>query len=326
MSKRTASIRKGFEYQDRYCALKLLELVEQGDLEAQFQVESDEVVHVDDLVLKPTGARPTGYQVKYHMTQEHADSFESLIHRATARSQSLLQKLYKGWAEWSNEGEQEYEIHFISSNPAMRGRYRLGSAIDNTNHRFGSKFYTHSDYAKVRSTWQAHLSVDEDSLQAFLEHIVWEFSYESLEGLGNQLRRALQRLKFPFDDNALTELLEVIAYCATELKGDYRVKDFIFLLWKRPKYRDACEQRYPGLVEPQAAKTRRANRASIALIALESLPAYSGQRFVCVDEPVPFDDYLHGTDLPPFSVPGVMRVLVAWILPPTRACRKACGA
>jgi hypothetical protein len=90
MAKTAYSIRKGFEYQDLYCARILLELLENQSLDARFEIESDEVDHIDDMVVRVVGQVPEGNQVKFHTTQDHIDTFETLQTRKTPQSKSFL--------------------------------------------------------------------------------------------------------------------------------------------------------------------------------------------------------------------------------------------
>lgn len=49
MARAPYAIRKGFEYQDFVCCYALLEEIESGDLGREFEIESDDADHVDDL-------------------------------------------------------------------------------------------------------------------------------------------------------------------------------------------------------------------------------------------------------------------------------------
>ena len=106
MGKTAYSIRKGFEYQDLYCALTILELLEKKAMQTSLQIESDEVDHIDDLVVRIPGEAPVGSQVKFHTTQDHRESFETLTHRKTQKSRSLIEKLFKGWKQLSEDGDK----------------------------------------------------------------------------------------------------------------------------------------------------------------------------------------------------------------------------
>src|SRR5271157_4834508 len=180
MGKTTYSIRKGFEYQDLYCALALLQTLAQGSLEARFQIESDEVDHIDDLVVRRPDEPTTGIQVKFHTTQDHCESFKTLTKRQTQLSKSLIEKLFKGWKQLSEDGDKECRVVLVSSNGVEGGRWTLGSAIESASGRLGSKFFSSSDFKKMRAALATHLGVPDAKLQALLECVVWKFSYESI--------------------------------------------------------------------------------------------------------------------------------------------------
>src|SRR6202022_4589744 len=108
---------------DLYCAYQLFQYILNNQLDARFDIESDQVAHVDDLFTRPTPDAIEGHQVKFHVDQDHVESFESLTERKTSKSTSLLQKLYKAWKTIISSGCSECRLVFVSSNPAERGRY-----------------------------------------------------------------------------------------------------------------------------------------------------------------------------------------------------------
>ena len=95
---------KGFEYQDLVCCHSLLSLLETESLDLEFEIESDEVEHVDDLVVFEDTSSVVGKQVKFHVDQDHAESFDTLTKKRTPRSSSLLEKLYQGWKSLKDTG------------------------------------------------------------------------------------------------------------------------------------------------------------------------------------------------------------------------------
>jgi tetratricopeptide (TPR) repeat protein len=293
MARSTYAIRHGFEYQDLYCAYQLLQYTLTNQLDARFEIESDQVAHVDDLITRPTSDVIEGHQVKFHVDQDHAESFDSLTERKTSKSTSLLQKLYKAWKTISSTGCSEYRLIFVSSNPAERGRYKLGPALDTKSGHFNEKFFSHNDYAKWRSDLTAHLKTDANDLRAFLTSVVWRFSYESIDGLRRLVIQALRQLKLPHDEDAVARLMEVVGHIATTPTGEQTVRSFIQELWKTSRFRDACEQRFPS-IDFGVGQVRRANRIRVASVSLEVLPAFFGTRYSCLEEPIPFPDYRRG--------------------------------
>lgn len=293
MARSTYAIRNGFEYQDLYCAYQLLQHMLHNELDVRFDIESDEAIHVDDLIIRPSTDGIEGHQVKFHVDQNHVESFESLTERKTPKSTSLIQKLYKGWKSLTEAGSSRSSLRFVSSNPAERGRYKLGPVIDTKTGHFSEKFFDHNDYAKGRSDLAAHLKTDADDLRGFLGAVVWCFSYESIDGLRRLVTNALRQLKLPHDEDAIARLMEVVGHIATTPTGEQTVRAFIQELWKTSRFRDACEQRFPS-IDFGVGQVRRANTIRLAAVSLEVLPAFFGSRYSCLEEPIPFPDYRRG--------------------------------
>jgi hypothetical protein len=293
MARATYAIRHGFEYQDLYCAYQLLQHMLNNDLDVRFDIESDQALHVDDLVVQPAIGAVEGHQVKFHVNQNHAESFESLTERKASKSTSLMQKLFKGWKSLTHAGSTQATLLFVSSNPAERGRYKLGPVIDTRTGRFNDKFFDHADYAKWRSDLLSHLKIDATDLRAFLGSVVWRFSYGSIDGLRRLVTQSLRQLKLPHDEDATARLMEVIGHIATTATGQQTIRGFIQELWKTSRFRDACEQRFPA-IDFGVGQLRRANTIRVAAVSLEVLPAFFGTRYSCLEEPIPFQDYRRG--------------------------------
>ena len=79
------------------------------------------------------------------------------------------------------------------------------------------------------------------------------------------------------------------------------LRGFVQLLWKCSRFRESCEQRFAG-IEWDGKEKRRANQVIVAVVKLDCLPAFSGNEFVCYEEPVPLEDYLHGLTVPGLTV------------------------
>ena len=90
MARSPYAIRKGFEYQDLVCCHVLLDYLETSSLDLEFAIESDEAEHVDDLVVFESDTHLVGRQIKFHVDQDHVESFESLLKQRTNKSTSLL--------------------------------------------------------------------------------------------------------------------------------------------------------------------------------------------------------------------------------------------
>jgi hypothetical protein len=293
MSRSPYAIRKGFEYQDLVCGQTLLRLIDSHGVDVEFSIESEDVEHIDDLVVYYDHTTVIGTQVKFHVTQDHAESFETLTAKKTARSSSLIQKLHKGWSSLIDNGHANASVIFVSSNPAERRRYKLGPAISTSSGKLNDKFFDHKDYESARQTFLSQLDLTLDELRAFLACVEWKFGYESIDSLRRDVSWWLKRLNLPSDDDAVSRYIEVIGDAAVGRNGKRPVRDLIQLLWATSKFRDACERRFPT-IEFGASQSRRANVARIAVVSLHSLAAFSGSRFACLEEPFPFPDYRNG--------------------------------
>lgn len=293
MARAPYAIRKGFEYQDLFCCHSLLTKLELGQLDCEFEIESDEAEHVDDIVLYEDAASVVGKQVKFHVTQDHMESFESLTTKRTPKSTSLLGKLYKGWKSLHEGGRTNVRVEFISSNPAERGRYKLGPAIETATGRFHEKFFTHNDFRRPLDSFKSLLNVEDDELRRFLNDVEWRFSHESIVGLRRLVADSLRRLHLPFDDDAVSRLLEIIGALANSNRGRMTVRAFVQELWSTSRFRDACEQQF-GTIDFGASQQRRANTVRVAVLSLETIPALTGSRYACLEEPFPFTDFRLG--------------------------------
>lgn len=271
----------------------MLKLISDQNFEVEFEIESNDVLFIDDLVLYTGAQSAHGTQVKFHVTQDFNDSFDTLTAKKTAKSHSLIEKLYKGWSGLKAAGITDAAITFISSNPPERGRYKLGPVISNEDGKFNDKFFEHRDYESSRQRFAADLKISLDELKEFLNCVEWKFGYESIDSLRRNAAWHLKHLQLPHDDDAVSRVIEVVGKIANSCKARRPLKAFIYELWQTSKFRDACERRFPNL-EFGTSMERRASILSIASVSLHTLPAYAGQRFACLDEPFPFADYRHG--------------------------------
>lgn len=292
MARSPYAIRKGFEYQDLYCGYIILSLIETESLDLEFEIESDEAYHVDDLVVFESVDSVVGHQVKFHVDQEHVESFESLTNRRTPKSKALLEKLYRGWKSLKDIGST-VRVEFVSSNPAEPGRYKLGPAIETATGTFRQKFFDHNDYRRKRELLKALLDVEDDELKNFLSDVVWRLSYESIDGLRRLVTQCLKRLHLPFDEDAIARLMELTGGLSTSSQGRLTLRSFVQRLWAISRFRDACEQQFPS-VDFGTSQQRRANTIGVAIVSLESLPAMMGSRYACLEEPFPFPDFRFG--------------------------------
>jgi Cap4 dsDNA endonuclease len=290
MARSTYPIRSGFEYQDLYCTTVILEQILEGGLDDRFENESLQDEFIDDLVIRRADGEAAGYQVKFHVDQNYVESFESLTKRRKAGSKSVLQKLYIEWRSLKDKQHASYSVTFVSSSPAERGRFKLNPAIDARTRRFNERFFAHKDYARVRSDLLAHLQIDGLELHDFLQDVTWLFSYESTDGLRRAVNHNLRLLKLPNDQDAVARLLELISHLATNPTGELSFRGFVQTLWTASRFRDACEQRFPSL-DFASGQPRRANSARVAVVAMQTLPAFTGTRYSCLEEPIPLADY-----------------------------------
>lgn len=287
------AIRKGFEYQDLVCACELLSELDTGSLDVEFQIESDTVHHIDDLVVYPDASSVVARQVKFHVDQDHVETFKSLIERRTKGSRSILEKLYRGWKQLKEAGRTSITVEFISSNPAERGRYNLAPAIETGTRRFKDKFFSHADFQSPLAAFTSNLGVAQDEVRAFLSDVEWRFSYESIDALRRLTAKLLRRLRLPYDDDAVSRLIELVGAIATSRLGKLRLRDLVQRMWSLSRFRDACEQRFNS-IDFGSTQQRRANSLTVAVVALEAIPSFTGSRCACLEEPFPFPDFRHG--------------------------------
>src|SRR5262249_32883611 len=114
-----------------------------------------------------------------------------------------------------------------------------------------------------------------------------------IDGLRATVTNCLRQLAFPFDEDAIARLIEVVEYFATTSIGKRNLRFFIQSLWETSRFRDACEQRF-SVIDFGADQSRRARSLRIAAVSLISLPAYTGRSMCCLEEPFPFSDYRKG--------------------------------
>ncbi|MBN2467504.1 MAG: DUF4297 domain-containing protein [Deltaproteobacteria bacterium] len=293
MRRKTYSIRKGFEFQDLFCAATLLQLVQDKEYSTQFEIECDNVDYIDDMVLyRQSGF--IGHQVKYHTTLGTYESFDSLMKTSDGK-RSLLQKLHEGWKTLSGNGETSCQIVFVSSSPAEPGRGNLGDAIESENRRIGDRFFSDGQFKKQLKNLLEHLVVSQEDLRKFLCSITWKMGILSIDGLKTMLSTLMKNIGFPFGPDALSCIIQAVGSLATEHSGRKSINEFVCVLSKYPILREVCERLFPDIV---ISKTKRACHVRVAVISLDCLPAFQSHDFTCLEEPLPLRDYRNGTTGP----------------------------
>lgn len=287
MAKRTYSIRKGFEFQDMFCAIQLMEAIKANTWGLRFQMESDEVHHLDDLVLDRPNSVSVGYQVKYHVTHGEFYSFDAFLTKRTPKSRSLLQKLYDGWADWNDRAANVCELEFITTSFAEPGKENLGAMIMSANGRFADAFFDKPN--KNRDRWTTHLGIEEGDLRRFLSHTTWRFGYGSLSDLQYRFEQLMEQCRLPQGEDAISAVLDVVAHYALHVPNSSDLKHFVKSLWERPILRDACEKLLDEDDIPAVTSTR-ASHATVAMVKLDCLPAFACRDYVCLEEPLPLGE------------------------------------
>lgn len=291
MAKRTYSIRRGFEYQDTFCAIKLMRAMKDGLWDARFMIESNEVEYIDDFVFQSPGASPVGHQIKFQVTQGSYHTFDTFLTRRTSKSQSLLEKLYAGWNDCQDNSETGCELEFISASHAEPGAGKLADAILTDTFKFRDDFFT--KFKKPRQSWLDHLGISEPQLKQFLSCATWRFAHGSVSDLRATLEDVMETTRLPQGDDAISAVLQTIAHYALQIDTTSTVKHFAKSLWNRPILRDAIEQ----LLDPAdipSTSVCRARRVKIACITLDSIPAFACRDYVCLEEPLSIDEYQKG--------------------------------
>lgn len=293
MSLSPYAIRKGFEYQDLVCGQSLLKLIATNSFDLEFSLESEDVDHIDDLVVYYDHSTVLATQVKFHVTQDYAESFDTLTAKKTPKSSSLIQKIYKGWSSLVGSGYLKPSVKFISSNPAERGRYKLGPVMNSTSGHFNDKFFDHKDYQTPRQTFLSQLGLSLPELREFLACVEWKFSNESIDSVRRDISWHLKRINLPSDDDAVSRYLEVIGDIANGRKGKMSLRALVQQLWATSRFRDSCERQFTT-IDFGIKQLRRANIGRVAVVSLHSLAAFAGNRYACLEEPFPFPDFRNG--------------------------------
>ena len=281
--KTTYSIRKGFEYQDLYCAVQVFRRVEKRLLEFTFEIESDAIQFVDDLkIVEPDGS-PEGHQVKHHTTLEAKESLESLTHTPRSQGRSLILKLYEGWRTLSSDGDRSCVLAFVSSSLPDRS---LGRLIDTETGRFNNRLLTAPEGEQCRKQLCSHLNVAEPTLVAFLGAISFALGRYTIESLRIELSDLLRRLSLPSDRDSIAVLLDIVGQVATQRRDAVSGVELLSLLAERRTFRDACEAAFPDVIE-RVRGGERTSAVRVALISLEGIPAFAGEMFTCLEEAAP---------------------------------------
>lgn len=291
MRRQTYSIRKGFEFQDLYCACVLLSLIEEGEYSASFQIECEAVHFIDDLVVQ-NGSVFRAFQIKFHTTHASLDSFQSLMATPRGSAKSLLQKLFSGWSDLSSDGDHPVNVEFVSSGNPDHGSASLGAAIDSATRRFGPHFFNDKVFAEIRKSLQAHLGTDESTLAKFLDSVTWRLGADSIQDLKTRLSKSLRHLSLPYSSDAIACICDLIGQIATEAGDLLRISQFIARIGAIPLFRDGCERQFPTYL-PSASGTARVSQVQVGIVSLDALPAFASARSAPIEEPLPLGDYQH---------------------------------
>ena len=184
MAEQSASRLSGDDYQHLYSWHELLELLKEGSRYDHGYVEHPAAGAADDVTLHPPDAsdQPAKYvQVKFHVDQSGAYSFDEFLKTQKANKQNLLQKLFASWKELHPKGVCEI---WLVTNWACDSKF--GSVARGINCALHQDFLDstpRTDLGKAKTRWKSALGVGatggatEEEFEAFIKALRFEFSY-----------------------------------------------------------------------------------------------------------------------------------------------------
>ncbi|MDH7579021.1 MAG: SAVED domain-containing protein [Bacillota bacterium] len=221
MNRSIAARKQGDRYQSRLFWLYLLEL-RTSDYVETVTIEYDLVPFVDDIVVRyrwPVLDRTTGtysscdfIQCKYHVTQGGAFTIDALINPDfIKRKESMLQKLYKGYARLLQE-VASFRLYVVS-NYNWHPDDEIAKHLSEERIRY--TFYaggSSSKLGRIRAKLASHLAITEGELKPFLDTLRFKLG-KNLADLTKELepRLKLASLK-PIDPTATHIIYDDLAW------------------------------------------------------------------------------------------------------------------
>lgn len=186
MGIRSAARRQGDEYQDIYGWFRALDLLRSAKKVRQVSIEDPTAHLFDDVTVRPESGAPHPaefIQVKFHVDQSGAVSFENIL---TTRSKSGAPLLKKAWDSWRVLRDEHGPVLRLVSTygwaerdpvaPYVRRGNRLTPDFVRGNISGGAE--------KARNRWYEELgSPDLDEFMAFLASLAFDCPFPSTEAL-----------------------------------------------------------------------------------------------------------------------------------------------
>ncbi len=169
---RIGSAIEGHKYQHLYSWYFILDLLDPEKKVASVWLEQPDSGSVDDVIVYPADPQKPirYYQIKWHVDAQYFYSAKTLVTREGKSKASLLEKLWRGWRQVSENGL--CEIHLIS-NGTILPHDVLARIVQN---RKGEIKETDQRTRTCLQEWQTFLKVNNrESFTAFCEALYLEF-------------------------------------------------------------------------------------------------------------------------------------------------------
>jgi hypothetical protein len=167
MGEQSAARLEGDRYQHLYSWYELLRLLDENSPYEYGYVEHPEAGAADDVTLhsKPGTGQPARYvQIKWHVDQRNAYSFESLT-EVLSGSRSLLEKLFDSWKKLRASGP--VEVWLVSN---WQTAPDLGCFVRSRGYTFSDEFLAaggRTKAGKCRQLWKKKLRATDEEVVSF---------------------------------------------------------------------------------------------------------------------------------------------------------------
>jgi hypothetical protein len=188
--KSVRTIREGFNYQDHLGAIKLLDAL-RDERTALVTLESSDGSHVDDVVVE-TATEINYFQVKWATESGAFYSFDSLRHRRSPRSASLLTKFAKSWRRLRG-GNKLVLLHLFSNRLPHTDADDLASALLPSG-SLRPDFLSADRYAAACEAWRDHVRLGAADFEAFVHALRFELAQPNELAIRDQVLLRLDAL------------------------------------------------------------------------------------------------------------------------------------
>jgi SMODS-associated and fused to various effectors sensor domain len=178
-------------------------------------IEDNDAGSFDDITVEyEPGTKPHAfYQVKYHVNHKHAYSTETLLHKKTDKSTSLLQKFHNTWKKLKQQYPYDsLELHLVS-NWTWDSNDPLGECISGKDSSLTPAFLNkgkNSNIGKKRTLWQEHLGCPDEEFKQFTSTLRFLLGYSSATGLEDLTSERMENLGLRFNHSALVRSVGIV--------------------------------------------------------------------------------------------------------------------